>query len=276
MTNELAVTYEVDGQTVNLSPGLVLKYMLGLDPERQKVNIPDKEISRIIALCQARNLNPYTGDIVVTPYTDKNGKTTCSMIVTKDFFTRRADANPRYKGKEAGVCVLSADGRPVKREGSCVYKDLGERLIGGWCRVHIEGREPEYAEVSLSEYDTQRSIWKTKPGTMIRKVAVSQALREAFPNDFNGLYEPEEMGVGEDEIRKTETGTAEITEVVPLYETDQNGVDWATPEQLNTMMHGLNTEPNEGLNPVWSPSPYDVIPQPETAEQLTADDWEEF
>lgn len=275
MTNELAVSYEVDGQTVNLSPVLVLKYMLGLDPERQKVNIPDKEISKIIALCKARNLNPYTGDVVVTPYTDKNGKTTCSMIVTKDFFTRRADANPHYKGKEAGVCILSADGRPVKREGSSVYKELGEKLIGGWCKVFVEGREPEYAEVSLSEYDTQKSIWKAKPATMIRKVAVSQALREAFPNDFNGLYEPEEMGVSEEEICNTENGSAEITEVVPLYETDQNGIDWATPEQLNAMMNNLNEELNGTAGPVWSPNPYDIS-QPDPAEIYTDEEWEAF
>jgi hypothetical protein len=29
---------------------------------------------------------------------------------------------------------------------------------------------------------------------MIRKVALVQALREAFPEDFGGLYSPEEMG----------------------------------------------------------------------------------
>lgn len=244
MSNELAVSYEVDGQTVNLTEGLALKYMLGLDPQHQKTNIPDKEIAKIISLCQARKLNPYTGDVVVTPYTDKNGKTTCSMIVTKDFFTRRADANPHYKGKEAGVCILSADGRPVKREGSSVYKELGERLIGGWCKVFVEGREPEYAEVSLSEYDTQRSIWKTKPATMIRKVAVSQALREAFPSDFSGLYEPEEMG-------ERAEGIAEITEVAevenpepvnaePVQTTDE--IEWATLEELEAMAPDTHAE----------------------------------
>ena len=29
---------------------------------------------------------------------------------------------------------------------------------------------------------------------MIRKVALTQALREAFPEDLGGLYAPEEMG----------------------------------------------------------------------------------
>ncbi len=39
------------------------------------------------------------------------------------------------------------------------------------------------------------SNWAAKPGTMIRKVALVQALREAFPEDLQALYDAEEMGV---------------------------------------------------------------------------------
>ena len=37
-------------------------------------------------------------------------------------------------------------------------------------------------------------MWESKGATMIRKVAQSQALREAFPNELRGLYQQEEMG----------------------------------------------------------------------------------
>lgn len=37
--------------------------------------------------------------------------------------------------------------------------------------------------------------WAKMPATMIRKVALVQALREAFPEDFQGMYAPEEMPV---------------------------------------------------------------------------------
>lgn len=197
MSNELAVTYEVDGTDINLNPAVVLKYMIGGNGSE---NIPSKEMARIIMTCKARNLNPFTGDVVVTHYTGRDGVTKCSLVTTKDFFARRAEANPRYRGKDAGIIVLSKDGRPVRRDGSCVYRQLGETLLGGWCRVHVDGREPEYAEVSMEEYDQHQALWKSKPATMIRKVAVSQALREAFPNDFNGLYEPEEMGIDESKL----------------------------------------------------------------------------
>ena len=36
-----------------------------------------------------------------------------------------------------------------------------------------------------------------KPATMIRKVAIVQALREAFPQSMSGMYVAEEMGAEE-------------------------------------------------------------------------------
>ena len=100
---------------------------------------------------------------------------------------------------------VSSDGRPVKRKGCAVYRQLGEQLIGGWASVYVDGwQEPSYAEVSLDEYDQGFALWKTKKATMIRKVAVSQALREAFPLDFGGLYEPEEMGLDPEEVKAPE------------------------------------------------------------------------
>ena len=40
---------------------------------------------------------------------------------------------------------------------------------------------------------TVNSQWAVKPATMIRKVAKMQALREAFPEDLQGLYAAEEV-----------------------------------------------------------------------------------
>jgi hypothetical protein len=39
------------------------------------------------------------------------------------------------------------------------------------------------------------SNWKSMPATMIRKVPLVQSLREAFPDEFGGMYSPEEMPV---------------------------------------------------------------------------------
>ena len=43
------------------------------------------------------------------------------------------------------------------------------------------------------------SQWSKKPATMIRKVALVQALRETFPSAFGGMYAAEEQGTEEPE-----------------------------------------------------------------------------
>lgn len=60
------------------------------------------------------------------------------------------------------------------------------------------------AEVSFDEYAGRKkdgslnAQWSKKPSTMIRKVALVQALREAFPSAFGGMYTAEEKGFAED------------------------------------------------------------------------------
>ena len=49
------------------------------------------------------------------------------------------------------------------------------------------------ARVRLQEYNKGKSTWAAMPGTMIRKVAIAQAFREAFPMAVEGMYIPEEM-----------------------------------------------------------------------------------
>lgn len=60
-----------------------------------------------------------------------------------------------------------------------------------------------FDEVSFDEYAGRKrdgslnSTWRGKSGTMIRKVAIVHALREAFPDDLAGLYDSSEMQVEE-------------------------------------------------------------------------------
>ena len=81
----------------------------------------------------------------------------------------------------------------VEREGTIVLPE--ERLVGGWCEVLRDGWEkPFKASVNLNEYNTGKSMWAKMPATMIRKVAIVQGLRDAFPDKFQGMYDQSEMG----------------------------------------------------------------------------------
>lgn len=174
-------------------------------------NITEQELAFTMALCQAQKLNPFTKDVYIIKY----GDGPASIVTSKDTFTKRAQANPRFEGMEAGVTVIN-NNRIVQRPGSMVLR--GESLVGGWCKVYVKGyKVPIFDEVSLAEYSTGKSGWKKMPATMIRKVALCHALREAFPDDFQGLYGEEEMGAdipgdGAEERRPRETQPAEIAE----------------------------------------------------------------
>lgn len=172
-----------DGSDVRLSPAIVQRYIVTGGQQA-----PDAEVFAFLAKCQARRLNPLAGDAYMTVFGGK-----ASVIVSKDYFVRTATQQPGFDGLAAGVVVVGRDGQLRYREGSIVGSST-ERLVGGWAEVYDRGRShPSRAEVSLEEYDQHRSLWKTKPATMIRKVALVQALREAYPGAYGGIYDSDEM-----------------------------------------------------------------------------------
>lgn len=173
-------------------------------------NIEDKELALVLGLCKAQRLNPFNKDVYIIKY----GNSPASIVTSKEVFTKRANANPDYEGFEAGVTFIDGQGQVRTREGSAVYKADNEQLVGGWCRVYVKGRRPFYDEVTLEEYSTGKSGWAKMPATMIRKVALVHCLREAFPDDFQGLYAAEEMGNAGEKAQAMEAQEAEPVQQV--------------------------------------------------------------
>lgn len=176
-----------DGVEVQLTPQTVAAYVATGNAQADPA-----DVVRFMATCRARGLNPLAGDCYMTVYQGASGKSV-STVVSKDYFVRTATQDPAFDGMRAGIVVMGKDGQLSYREG-CICGRQTERLVGGWAEVLVRGRSvPSRAEVSLEEYDQHRSLWKTKPATMIRKVALVQALREAFPAKFSGVYDRDEM-----------------------------------------------------------------------------------
>lgn len=156
----------------------------------------EQEVLMFIELCKAQNLNPFVRDAYLVKY----GSQAAQIIVGKDVFIKRASENPNFDGMRAGIVVLTKDGQIQEREGA--LKLPGEQLVGGWCEVYLKDKKhPTKSIVSFEEYAQKtkegklNSMWSSKGATMIRKVAQSQALREAFPKELRGLYQQEEMGI---------------------------------------------------------------------------------
>lgn len=157
--------------------------------------VTEQDAWLLIARAKARGLNPLAGDAYVVVRKGADGQNHSTLQVSKDYYLRVAAAQPSFDGIEAGVIVAKADGTLERRKGALVSANPKvEKLVGGWAEVYVKGRShPSYSEVSLPEYDLGKSLWKSKPATMIRKVALVQALREAYPSQFAQLYDDSEM-----------------------------------------------------------------------------------
>jgi phage recombination protein Bet len=186
---EQKMTYMVAGEKVELTPNIVRQYLVSGNPE----SVTMQEIVMFMNLCKFNGLNPWLKEA----YCIKYGSSPATMVVGKEAYLKRAEANPAYDGSEAGIIVFAKDGTVENRVGTFHLKD--EEVVGGWARVWRKDRShPVTVEVPFDEYagrtkDGQlNSQWRTKPATMIRKVALVNALREAFPGDIGGMYTEEE------------------------------------------------------------------------------------
>lgn len=183
----ISIKYEVAGSEVELSINKVRKFLVG-----DNNIVTDQEVGMFINLCKYQKLNPFIKEAYLVKYKSNNPaqQKPAQLIVSFDAYRRKADENPNFEGYEAGLIIKRGE-EILEVEGS--FKLTTDVLLGGWCKVYRKGRKPYTAKVSTSEYHKQQSTWNSMPCTMIRKTAIVQALREAFPNDFNGMYIEEEI-----------------------------------------------------------------------------------
>ena len=195
--NKSLVAYQADQGEVKLSPDIVKRYLVNGDADK----VTDQEVMMFIKLCQYQGLNPFLREAYLIKY----GNQPATMVTGKDTFTKRAAKSEKCAGYEAGIIVQKKDGNIEQRKGSLVLP--GETLVGGWASVYRKDwKVPMEVTVSLQEYQRYNSKgelmrnWKEMPATMIRKVALVQALREAIPEEFGGLYSPEEMPIDDSKL----------------------------------------------------------------------------
>lgn len=184
MNNELMVKYEAGGQEIQLTQSDVKNFLVTGDADK----VTDKEFKLFLELCKAQKLNPFLREAYLIKFGND-----ANIITSKDVFLKRARANESFRGFKAGIIVQSERGIE-KREGTFYLKGQ-ENLVGGWASIYIKDLDVPFDHtVALSEFNKGTATWKNMPAIMIRKVALVQALREAFPDDLSQLYAAEEMG----------------------------------------------------------------------------------
>ncbi len=169
----------------------------------------DVDCRIFLETCKAYHLNPFTKDAYLIKY---DSKAPASIVMGKSCYMQRAEARSEFDGFEAGIIAFDPESGEIdRREGSMLYD--GEEILGGWAKVYRKDRtRPYYDEVEFSEYNTGKSQWAAKPATMIRKVALVHALREAFPSCYGGIYDESEIAVAAESTAR---------EIEPEYPTNR-------------------------------------------------------
>lgn len=231
---DVSVVYNINNEEIRLDIDMAFQYFTSGKPEL----ITKQELVMFIQMCKYMKLNPFVGEAYLVKYNSSFGEPKAQMIVGKTVLEKRAMRNPRYKGFEAGIFIRTPDGKLSHRTGTLVLQ--GEAIVGGWARVYVDGYEkPVEATVSMNEYDTGKALWKNKPATMIRKVAKAQALREAFPEELEKLYDASEMGVDDTQLPEN---PVIVNQQPPIQARQQPEIIDVQPEQPNfaDVLEGVN------------------------------------
>ena len=157
--------------------------------------LTDVQRNQFAAVAQAFGLNPFKREIYATTYKNKDGVTVMSIVTGYEVYLKRAEMNPNYNGFETAFGTANGDM-------SCT------------CKVYRKDRTmPVTSTVWMKEYNTNRSLWASKPRMMLEKVAIATAFRRAFPMDFGGMpYTNDELPehmTGADKLQQQ--GLQEVT-----------------------------------------------------------------
>jgi phage recombination protein Bet len=157
------------------------------------------ELMLFVQVASSRGLDPFRKHIYAVSRRSKEGNNWIdkwSYQVSIDGLRLIAERSGRYEGQTLPQwCGPDGIWREVWLEdGPPAAAKVG---------VYIKGaREPLYA-IALYRTFVQKTregeptkFWKEMPEHMLAKVAESQALRKAFPEEAGGLYTPEEMDRG--------------------------------------------------------------------------------
>ena len=129
----------------------------------------DTEITQFVETATAFQLNPFKREIYCIPYATKTGRR-LSIITGYEVYLKRAERT----GKLSGWNVIAKG-------------EIGKNLTAIVTIYRKDWTQPFVHEVEFAEYNQGNPMWSNKPKTMLKKVAIAQGFRMAFPDEFAGM-----------------------------------------------------------------------------------------
>lgn len=170
-----------------------------------------KEKAMFVNMAKDYGLNPFKREIYCTVYGEGQNRQ-CSIITGYEVYLKRAERIGKLDGWNTTEMGNIKDGTFAVKV--IIYRK-------DWS--HPFEHTVYYAEVKQTKKDgSLNKFWATKPRFMTKKVAIAQAFRLCFPDEFGGMpYTNDEMG--EDEIKEVEVKTVQ----------DHNPIEVETKEVID-------------------------------------------
>lgn len=180
MTNEVAVKNETVIQNVDIKT--VTEYM---DATGLTQNLLPNEKTMFINMAQMYGLNPFKREIYCTAFGEGRYRQ-CSIVTGYEVYLKRAER------------IGKLDGWECSTDGTVKDKTLSATVTihrKDW--THPFKHTVYFRECCQTKKDgSLNHFWEKQPYFMTKKVAIAQAFRLCFPDEFGGMpYTSDELGV---------------------------------------------------------------------------------
>jgi phage recombination protein Bet len=140
-----------------------------LDKFLPSVNLNERDKIAFLQIARGFGLNPFKREIYAITYGNKT-----TIVTGYEVYLKRAERSGKLDGWS---CDVTEDGKKAT------------------CVIHRKDwRKPLVHVVYVDEARQESPIWKKMPKFMLRKVAIGQAFRLAFPDELGGMpYLSEEV-----------------------------------------------------------------------------------
>lgn len=192
MTKENTTALATVSEDNKVTQELLLDYLKTMNK-----GLTEQQTKQFLAVASAFGLNPWKREIYAVTFKGKNG-TEMSVVTGYETYIKRAEANPNYDGYDIEF-KGGFERKTFQKQGEYGPYNVTEVVPKGdvscVCTVYRKDRShPVREEVFFDEYDQKNSMWKSKPRTMLNKVAIVSAFRKAFPFDLGGMpYTSDEL-----------------------------------------------------------------------------------
>lgn len=206
------------------------------------------EKSMFISIATLYGLNPFKREIYCNVYGEGQYRQ-CSIITGYEVYLKRADRLGKLNGWQATTSGSAKDGS-LSATVTIHRKD--------W--QHPFSHTVYFSEVCQKKKDgSLNAFWQKQPSFMTKKVAIAQAFRLCFPDEFGGMpYTNDELGA--DPIPQEKNITAEVEVITdiepnseePILTTDEVEIQ---DDNRSTLIHLVNKYEKELSESPQNPTP---------------------